>query len=101
MVMAWCYKIHMNNTDLPEGWAMPPKMAKRVNDSVHKKPSTLENQLQKALDEMARDIALIEPNPQDWGWWVSYPLEQMGAESLRRGKSTDCEEKFDIVTTSP
>ncbi len=38
---------------------------------------------------MARDIALIEPNPQDWGGWVSYLLEQMEAEAVRRGKGTD------------
>jgi hypothetical protein len=31
-----------------------------------------------AVDDMARDIALIEPNLVDWGWWVMYLLDQMG-----------------------
>lgn len=77
--------------DLPEGWSMPPAMAKRVSESVNKKPITPEDELQKALDEMARDIALIEPNPQDWGWWVTYFLEQLGAEAQRRGERIKCE----------
>ena len=50
---------------------MPDHMAKRVIDSVSKKPVSPEDELQKALDEIARDIALIEPDPQDWGWWVN------------------------------
>ena len=45
---------------------MPDYMAKRVSDSVNKKPESPEDKLQKALDEVARDIALIEPNPKDW-----------------------------------
>ena len=27
-----------------------------------------------AFEEMARDIALIEPDPEDWGWWMKYSL---------------------------
>jgi len=68
---------------------MPPAMAKRVSDSVNKKPVSPEDELQKALDEMARDIALIEPNPQDRGRWASYLLEQLEGEALRRGKGAD------------
>ena len=41
---------------------------------------------------MARDIALIEPNPEDWGGWVIYLLEQMEAEAQRRGKQRDFDE---------
>lgn len=34
---------------------------------------------------MARDIALIEPDPRDWGGWVIYLLKQMEEEArLRR-----------------
>ncbi|MGB5843574.1 MAG: hypothetical protein WBG94_03935 [Anaerolineales bacterium] len=42
---------------------------------------TPEQELQDALDEMARDIALIEPNPEDWGWYVTYLLEKMEEEA--------------------
>jgi hypothetical protein len=34
----------------------------KTNDLLNKKPITPEDELQDALDEMARDIALIEPN---------------------------------------
>jgi hypothetical protein len=37
---------------------------------------------------MARDIALIEPDPEDWGGWVLYFLEQMEAEAHRRRKDS-------------
>jgi hypothetical protein len=42
-------------------------LAKRISDLVNKKPYRPEDDLQDALDDMARDIALIEPNPVDWG----------------------------------
>ena len=41
---------------------------------------------------MARDIALIEPNPLDWGWWVIYLLEQMEVEARRRGMHVNYKE---------
>ena len=56
-----------NNTDLPEGWAMPDGLARRISELVNKKPYAPEDDLQDALDDMARDIALIEPNPVDGG----------------------------------
>lgn len=66
---------------------MPPDMAKRVLESLNKKQLTPEDKLQIALDEIARDISLLEPNPKDWGWWVSYLLEQLEEEAQRRGKA--------------
>jgi hypothetical protein len=87
------YKLSMvNKSDLPKGWAMPDYMAKRVSDSVNKRPESPEDKLQKALDEVARDIALIEPDPKDWAWWVSYLLDQLGEEAKRRRKLKDFKE---------
>jgi hypothetical protein len=80
-----------NKTDLPEGWAMPEYMAKRVSESVNKKSESPEDMLQKALEEVARDIALIEPDPRDWAWWVSYLLEQLQVEAMRVGKQAGFE----------
>ena len=65
---------------------MPDDLANQVNKALNRKSITPEQELQDAIDEMARDIALIEPDPQDWGWWVNYLLEQMEAEAERRGK---------------
>ena len=57
----------MTNNDLPPGWAIPEDLAKHVNEALNRKSITPEDELADALDEMARDIALIEPNPVDWG----------------------------------
>jgi hypothetical protein len=45
---------------------MPNDLAKQVKDALNRKPITPEDELQDVLDEMARDIALIEPDPKDW-----------------------------------
>jgi hypothetical protein len=37
---------------------------------LNRKSITPEQELQDALDEMARDIALIEPDLKYWGGWV-------------------------------
>jgi len=73
-----------NNAEIPEGWAMPDDLAKKVSETLNNKRITPENELADALEKMARDIALIEPDPQEWGGWVVYMLEQMKAEAKRR-----------------
>jgi hypothetical protein len=55
-----------NKPDLPEGWAMPDDLAKKISEVLNNKPVSPEDELAYALDDMARDIALIEPNPVDW-----------------------------------
>lgn len=70
-----------NNPDLPDGWAMPDDLAKKISEVLNNKRITPEDDLVDALDEMARDIALIEPDPQDWGWWVVYLIEQLEEEA--------------------
>jgi hypothetical protein len=74
-----------NKSDLPDGWSIPDDLAKQLIEALNKNSITPEQELQDALEEMARDIALIEPDPQDWGDWVIYLLEQMEAEAQRRG----------------
>ncbi len=64
-------------SDLPPGWAMPEDQAERLKESLNKKSISPEDELEKALREIARDIALIEPNPLDWEGWISYLLEQL------------------------
>ena len=81
----------MSNNDIPPGWSMPDYMAKRVNEVLNNKPLSPEDEPADALDEMARDIALIEPDPQDWGWWVSYLFEKLEEEAERHGKQADYE----------
>jgi hypothetical protein len=81
-----------NKPDLPEGWAMPDEMANKINKALNQKPNTPEDELQSALIEIAGDIALIEPDPVDWGGWLAYLVEQMGVEAQRRGKQVEFEQ---------
>jgi hypothetical protein len=49
-----------NNSDIPDGWAMPYDLAKKISEVLNKKSITPGDELQNALDDMVRDIALIE-----------------------------------------
>jgi hypothetical protein len=79
-------------SDLPDGWAMPYEMAKKVSDILNNKTISPEDEPADALDEMARDIALIEPEPKDWGVWVNYLLESLQSEAQKERKSAADEE---------
>jgi len=81
-----------NNHNVPDGWAMPDALTKKVSEALNRKSITPEQELQDALDDMARDIALIEPNPVGWGGWVIYLLEQILAEAYWRGKQGEFNE---------
>ena len=56
---------------------MPDDMAKKISEVLNNKPLSPEDEVADALSDIARDIALIEPNPFDWGGWISYLLVQM------------------------
>ena len=68
---------------------MPDDMARKVNERLSRKTLRPEDELSDALEEMTRDIALIEPDPRDWGGWVMYLLEQLEPEAKRRAKRDD------------
>lgn len=82
----------MNNDDyIPEGWAVPDDMASWLRKSVNKRPYAPEDELQEAIDDVARDIAILEPNPVDWGGWISYMLEQLEEDAQKRVRLGDFE----------
>ena len=84
------------NPNIPDGWSMLDDLAKKISEVLNKKSVTPEDELADALEEMARDIAHIEPNPVDRGGWVTYLLERMEKEARRRGK----ESKFEYMLNS-
>jgi len=45
---------------------MPNDLAKTIGELANNKPYVPEDDLKEDIDDMARDIALIEPNPIDW-----------------------------------
>jgi len=55
-----------NKTNLPNGWSIPNDLAKRISELANNKPYVPEDDLKEAFNDLARDIALIEPNPVDW-----------------------------------
>jgi hypothetical protein len=80
-----------NNAEILDGWAMPDDLAKKVSKAQNNNPISPEDELADALEDMARDIALIEPDPRDWGGWVIHLLEKLGVEAKKRGKQADFE----------
>ena len=77
------------NLTIPETWGIPDDQANKVREALSKKTIRPEDRVQRALDELARDIAIIESDPEDWFWWASYLLEQLEGEADRRGKKAD------------
>lgn len=75
------------NPVIPEGWSMPEEQANTISKQLETKTTQPEDALQKGIDEIARDIAIIEPDPGDWGWWISYLLEQLEGEAKKSGKT--------------
>ena len=75
----------MSKTPLiPETWGITASQAKKLRAALNKKTPRPEDALQEALGEMARDMAIIEPDPVDWGWWVTYLLEQLEIHAEKR-----------------
>lgn len=59
---------------------MPDDLAKKITEGLENKRLTPEEELADALEEMARDIALIEPDPSEWASWVKYLVDQLKKE---------------------
>jgi hypothetical protein len=72
------------NPKIPDTWGIPDDQANKVRDVFSKKSIKPEDAVQKAIDDLARDIAIIEPDPEDWGWWVLYALEQLEIRAEKR-----------------
>ena len=61
----------INRPELPPGWAMPYDQAKNIRETLNKKPVSPVDELEKALKDIARDVAILEPNTLDWEGWLS------------------------------
>ena len=62
-----------------------------MQQALSKKSVRPEDALQKTIEDLARDIAIIETDPMEWGWWVGYLLETLEGESLKRVRINDFE----------
>jgi hypothetical protein len=54
-----------NNSEIPDRWEIPNVLAKKISETLNKKPISPENELADAPEEMAQDIALLESDPED------------------------------------
>jgi hypothetical protein len=88
-----------NDPKIPDGWAMPDDLAKKVSETLNKNRVTPEDELSDALEGMARDIALIEPDPKDWGGWVMLLIDNLESEAKRRRKFEEFEKMLEILKT--
>jgi hypothetical protein len=70
-----------NKSEIADDRAMPDDLAKKVSEVVNNKPIPPEDEQADALEDIARDIALIEQNPQDRGRWEFYVLKQMAVKA--------------------
>ena len=75
-----------HKSELPPGWAMPDDQANNLLETLNKKPTSPVDVMEDALNEIAHDIALLEPNPHNWEGWVFCLLEQLEAEAQKRKK---------------
>lgn len=73
-----------NNPDLPPGWAMPDNQANKLKEKLNRKATSPVDELEKAMKDFARDIAILEPEPLDSEGWVSILLGHLEEESQRR-----------------
>ena len=69
------------NPTIPDTWGISDDLANKVREALSKKSIRPEDAVQKSLEEIARDIAIIEPDPKDWGWWVTHLLELLEEEA--------------------
>ena len=53
------------NPTIPDTWGIPDDQARKVIEALSKKSIRPEDAVQKAIEEIARDIAIIEPDPVD------------------------------------
>jgi len=80
-----------NNPKIPDTWGIPDDQANKVREALSKKTIRPEDAVQIALEEIARDIAIIEPDSQDWTGWVNYLLESLQTEAQKDRKSATFE----------
>jgi len=79
---------------------MPEEQANKISKQFDKKNITPEDALQKGIDEIARDITIIEPDPKDWGWWIGYLLEQLEGEAKKSGKISGFDQMIKTMITA-
>jgi len=78
-------------SNIPDTWGIPDDQANKVREALSKKSIRPEDVVQKAIEELARDIAIIEPDPRDWTGWVNFLLESLQTEAQKDHKSATYE----------
>lgn len=64
--------------DVPEGWAVPDDVANEICKELNESQITPDEMLLDKLPDVAQDIAILEPDPKDWGWWIHYLIDGGG-----------------------
>ena len=85
------------NPNIPDTWGIPDDQTNKVRETLSKKSVKPEDAVQKAVEDLARDIAIIEPDPEDWVWWVGYLLEQLDIQSEQRRTESQYQELLVVL----
>jgi len=72
------------NPNIPATWGIPDDQANQIQETLNKKSICHKDEVQKAIAELARDIAIFEPDPKDWEWWVNYLIAILGDEAKKK-----------------
>lgn len=82
---------------IPETWGIPGDQAKKIKEALSKKVTVPEEALQKAIEELARDIAAIEPDPFDWAWWIGFLVEELEGQAINRHVGVQFQKMLNLV----
>ena len=79
------YKLFMsNNHDIPDTWGISDDQANKISEALNRRSTYPEVLLQEAIEELARDITIIEPDPKDWEWWINHLIDTLSDEAKKK-----------------
>jgi hypothetical protein len=82
---------------IPETWGIPNDQAKKLREALSRKISAPEDILHNAIEEIARDIATIEPDPVDWAWWVGFLVTELEGQSIKKNVGVQFQQMLNLV----
>lgn len=62
---------------------MPDYLDRKINEGLNRKTLRPEDELADTLEETPIDIAMIEPDPWDWGGYAVNVLDRLSSNLLR------------------
>jgi len=91
----------MSEYKKPSTWGLPDGMAESLGKAMEQKPKNNPLvDLMRSISRTAKEIADLEPDPNDWDGWVSYLLEELQLQASRDFKPAAFESMLETLKTS-